>query len=147
MAINQSKPDDIPAQAATKPPGGDEQPVNLVRPKIIPLSLKVLFSGMRDLEHRYFPILSAKLAASMMQTSPCDGGSATTAQKRISCYYLGNAMYLSSENLLVKQPVGLADGWLAGQIVQGTGFGLIGDMVIGIARRLHRRLVDASPWY
>jgi uncharacterized membrane protein YeaQ/YmgE (transglycosylase-associated protein family) len=26
---------------------------------------------------------------------------------------------------------GLAAGWLAGQIVQGTGFGLIGDMVIG----------------
>jgi uncharacterized membrane protein YeaQ/YmgE (transglycosylase-associated protein family) len=28
--------------------------------------------------------------------------------------------------------VGLVAGWLAGQIVQGTGFGIIGDMVIGI---------------
>lgn len=28
--------------------------------------------------------------------------------------------------------VGLVAGWLAGKIVQGTGFGLIGDIVIGI---------------
>jgi uncharacterized membrane protein YeaQ/YmgE (transglycosylase-associated protein family) len=41
-------------------------------------------------------------------------------------------MYLSSESLLVILLVGLVAGWLAGQIVQGTGFGLIGDMVIGI---------------
>jgi uncharacterized membrane protein YeaQ/YmgE (transglycosylase-associated protein family) len=41
-------------------------------------------------------------------------------------------MYLSSESLLVILLVGLAAGWLAGQIVQGTGFGLIGDLVIGV---------------
>jgi len=41
-------------------------------------------------------------------------------------------MYLSSECLLVILFVGLVAGWLAGQIVQGTGFGLIGDMVIGV---------------
>ena len=41
-------------------------------------------------------------------------------------------MYLSTESLLVIVLVGLAAGWLAGQIVQGTGFGLVGDMVIGI---------------
>lgn len=41
-------------------------------------------------------------------------------------------MYLSSESLLVILLVGLAAGWLAGQIVQGTGFGLIGDIVIGV---------------
>jgi uncharacterized membrane protein YeaQ/YmgE (transglycosylase-associated protein family) len=29
--------------------------------------------------------------------------------------------------------VGLVAGWLAGKIVQGTGFGLIGDLIIGIA--------------
>src|ERR1700752_1026669 len=28
--------------------------------------------------------------------------------------------------------VGLVAGWLAGQIVQGTGFGVIGDLIIGI---------------
>jgi len=42
-------------------------------------------------------------------------------------------MYMSSESLLVILLVGLAAGWLAGQIVQGTGFGLIGDLVVGIA--------------
>jgi uncharacterized membrane protein YeaQ/YmgE (transglycosylase-associated protein family) len=41
-------------------------------------------------------------------------------------------MYLSSESLLVILLVGLAAGWLAGQIVQGTGFGLIGDLMIGV---------------
>ena len=28
--------------------------------------------------------------------------------------------------------VGLIAGWLAGQIVQGTGFGIIGDLIIGV---------------
>ena len=41
-------------------------------------------------------------------------------------------MYLSSEGLLIILVVGVIAGWLAGQIVQGTGFGLIGDFVIGI---------------
>ena len=41
-------------------------------------------------------------------------------------------MYLSGESLLVILIVGLIAGWLAGKIVQGTGFGLIGDIVIGI---------------
>jgi uncharacterized membrane protein YeaQ/YmgE (transglycosylase-associated protein family) len=41
-------------------------------------------------------------------------------------------MYLSGESILVILLVGLVAGWLAGQIVQGTGFGLIGDIVIGI---------------
>ena len=41
-------------------------------------------------------------------------------------------MYLSGESILVILVVGLVAGWLAGKIVQGTGFGLIGDIVIGI---------------
>ena len=39
---------------------------------------------------------------------------------------------MSNESLLVILVVGLIAGWLAGQIVQGTGFGMIGDLVIGI---------------
>ena len=42
-------------------------------------------------------------------------------------------MYMSSESLLIILVVGLVAGWLAGQIVQGTGFGLIGDLIIGVA--------------
>jgi uncharacterized membrane protein YeaQ/YmgE (transglycosylase-associated protein family) len=41
-------------------------------------------------------------------------------------------MVLSGESIIVILLVGLVAGWLAGQIVQGTGFGLIGDIVIGI---------------
>src|SRR5271169_4774351 len=41
-------------------------------------------------------------------------------------------MHLSNESLLVILFVGLVAGWLAGQIVRGAGFGLIGDLVIGI---------------
>ena len=36
------------------------------------------------------------------------------------------------ESLLVFLLVGAAAGWLAGQIVKGYGFGLIGNIVIGI---------------
>jgi uncharacterized membrane protein YeaQ/YmgE (transglycosylase-associated protein family) len=41
-------------------------------------------------------------------------------------------MYLSGESILVILFVGLIAGWLAGHFVQGTGFGLIGDIAIGI---------------
>lgn len=41
-------------------------------------------------------------------------------------------MYLSNESIIVILVVGLVAGWLAGKIVQGTGFGLIGDLAIGI---------------
>lgn len=45
-------------------------------------------------------------------------------------------MHLSNESLLVILFVGLAAGWLAGKIVHGTGFGIIGDILIGIAGAL-----------
>ena len=45
-------------------------------------------------------------------------------------------MYLSSESLLVILFVGLVAGWLAGKIVRGTGFGIIGDIIVGIAGAL-----------
>jgi uncharacterized membrane protein YeaQ/YmgE (transglycosylase-associated protein family) len=39
---------------------------------------------------------------------------------------------MSVEGLLIVLLVGAIAGWLAGQIVRGTGFGLIGDILIGI---------------
>jgi uncharacterized membrane protein YeaQ/YmgE (transglycosylase-associated protein family) len=39
---------------------------------------------------------------------------------------------MSSEGLLIIVIVGVIAGWLAGQIVQGTGFGIINDLIIGI---------------
>ena len=41
-------------------------------------------------------------------------------------------MHMSSENLLVILFVGIVAGWLAGQIVRGGGFGILGDLLIGI---------------
>jgi len=48
----------------------------------------------------------------------------------------GENMYLSNEGLLIILFVGLVAGWLAGQIVRGTGFGIIGDILVGIAGAL-----------
>jgi uncharacterized membrane protein YeaQ/YmgE (transglycosylase-associated protein family) len=41
-------------------------------------------------------------------------------------------MHLSNESLLVIVIVGLVAGWLAGQVVRGAGFGLIGDLIVGL---------------
>ena len=40
-------------------------------------------------------------------------------------------MHLSNESLLVIILVGLIAGWLAGQVMRGSGFGLIGDLIVG----------------
>jgi uncharacterized membrane protein YeaQ/YmgE (transglycosylase-associated protein family) len=45
-------------------------------------------------------------------------------------------MQLSNESLLVILFVGLVAGWLAGKVVRGTGFGIIGDILVGIAGAL-----------
>ena len=45
-------------------------------------------------------------------------------------------MRISNEGLLVILFVGLIAGWLAGKIVRGTGFGIIGDILVGIAGAL-----------
>jgi uncharacterized membrane protein YeaQ/YmgE (transglycosylase-associated protein family) len=41
-------------------------------------------------------------------------------------------MHLSNENLLVIILVGLFAGWLAGQVMRGSGFGLVGDLIVGL---------------
>jgi uncharacterized membrane protein YeaQ/YmgE (transglycosylase-associated protein family) len=48
----------------------------------------------------------------------------------------GAIMVLSNEGILVILFVGLVAGWLAGKIVRGTGFGIIGDIIVGIAGAL-----------
>jgi uncharacterized membrane protein YeaQ/YmgE (transglycosylase-associated protein family) len=39
---------------------------------------------------------------------------------------------MQGESLLVIIVVGVIAGWLAGQLVRGTGYGLINDLVIGV---------------
>ena len=41
-------------------------------------------------------------------------------------------MHLSNESLLVILLVGAVAGWLAGRIIRGVGFGLVGDIIVGI---------------
>jgi uncharacterized membrane protein YeaQ/YmgE (transglycosylase-associated protein family) len=41
-------------------------------------------------------------------------------------------MYISDQSLIVILLVGLVAGWLAGQIVRGGGFGLVGDIIVGV---------------
>jgi uncharacterized membrane protein YeaQ/YmgE (transglycosylase-associated protein family) len=41
-------------------------------------------------------------------------------------------MYLSNQSLLVIIVVGIVAGWLAGQVMRGGGFGLIGDLIVGL---------------
>jgi uncharacterized membrane protein YeaQ/YmgE (transglycosylase-associated protein family) len=41
-------------------------------------------------------------------------------------------MQLSNESLLIIILVGIVAGWLAGKIVDGGGFGLIGDLIVGV---------------
>jgi uncharacterized membrane protein YeaQ/YmgE (transglycosylase-associated protein family) len=45
-------------------------------------------------------------------------------------------MHISGESLLVILFVGLVAGWLSGKIVEGAGFGLIGDIAVGIVGAL-----------
>jgi uncharacterized membrane protein YeaQ/YmgE (transglycosylase-associated protein family) len=39
---------------------------------------------------------------------------------------------MSVENLIIFLLVGVAAGWLAGRIMKGGGFGLFGDMIVGV---------------
>jgi uncharacterized membrane protein YeaQ/YmgE (transglycosylase-associated protein family) len=41
-------------------------------------------------------------------------------------------MHMSNQSLLVILIVGILAGWLAGRIVRGAGFGIIGDLLVGI---------------
>jgi uncharacterized membrane protein YeaQ/YmgE (transglycosylase-associated protein family) len=41
------------------------------------------------------------------------------------------AVHLSNESLLVVVVVGLVAGWLAGVAVRGSGFGIVGDVIVG----------------
>jgi uncharacterized membrane protein YeaQ/YmgE (transglycosylase-associated protein family) len=45
-------------------------------------------------------------------------------------------MHLSDQGLIVILIVGVVAGWLAGKIVRGNGFGLVGDAAVGIVGAL-----------
>lgn len=41
-------------------------------------------------------------------------------------------MHLSNQSLLVIILVGITAGWLAGRVMEGGGFGVIGDLLLGL---------------
>ncbi len=43
---------------------------------------------------------------------------------------------MSAEQLIITLFIGLIAGWLAGKVVRGKGFGLVGDMIIGVVGAL-----------
>lgn len=43
---------------------------------------------------------------------------------------------MSTQSLIIIGLVGLFAGWLAGQVVRGSGLGLIGDVVVGVVGAL-----------
>jgi uncharacterized membrane protein YeaQ/YmgE (transglycosylase-associated protein family) len=45
-------------------------------------------------------------------------------------------MHLSDQGLIIILVVGVIAGWLAGKIVRGSGFGLVGDAAIGMVGAL-----------
>lgn len=40
--------------------------------------------------------------------------------------------HMANQNLILFLLVGLVAGWLAGKIMKGAGFGLVGDLIVGV---------------
>jgi uncharacterized membrane protein YeaQ/YmgE (transglycosylase-associated protein family) len=40
--------------------------------------------------------------------------------------------YIREFDLILFLVIGLVAGWLAGQIMKGSGFGLVGDLILGV---------------
>ena len=53
---------------------------------------------------------------------------------------------LAFESILAWIVIGAIAGWLAGLIVEGYGFGLIGNIVVGNRGRWHRWLAGTTAW-
>ena len=45
-------------------------------------------------------------------------------------------MHMSTESIFVVILVGIVAGWLAGKVVRGTGFGILGDLLVGVGGAL-----------
>jgi uncharacterized membrane protein YeaQ/YmgE (transglycosylase-associated protein family) len=43
-----------------------------------------------------------------------------------------SSMTISNDGLITIILVGIVAGWLAGQIMRGGGFGLVGDLIVGV---------------
>src|SRR5208337_2136791 len=71
--------------------------------------------------------------SNFVQSLPWHGRSFTSVGG-LSSFSLthGTNMYMSGKSLMIILFVGLTAGWVAGQMLQGVGFGIISDLLIGI---------------
>jgi uncharacterized membrane protein YeaQ/YmgE (transglycosylase-associated protein family) len=53
-------------------------------------------------------------------------------------------MHLSNQGLLVIIVVGIVAGYLAGRVMQGGGFGLIGDLLVGLVGAFIAHFADGE---
>ncbi len=49
-------------------------------------------------------------------------------------------------DLIIFLVIGAFAGWLAGVIMKGGGFGVIGNIIVGILGAIARRLAAAQSW-
>ena len=59
-------------------------------------------------------------------------GAQCATDEQANGFAWGLAMHLSNQSLLVILIVGIVAGWLAGRLMEGGGFGLIGDLIVGL---------------
>jgi uncharacterized membrane protein YeaQ/YmgE (transglycosylase-associated protein family) len=53
---------------------------------------------------------------------------------------------MDAQSLIIMLVIGAVAGWLAGQVVSGGGFGLVGDIVVGIIGALVAGWLFPSFW-
>jgi uncharacterized membrane protein YeaQ/YmgE (transglycosylase-associated protein family) len=68
--------------------------------------------------------------------------------------HVGREFVIGIENLIVFLVIGLIAGWLAGQIMKGGGYGIVGDLIVGIIGAViggwlwgALRLPGIGPWW
>jgi uncharacterized membrane protein YeaQ/YmgE (transglycosylase-associated protein family) len=85
---------------------------------------------------RRAPIEADALAPIILLSYPLvnDDAVGLMLRKSIRLKHGGGIMTVTA--LLITLAIGAIAGWLAGQLVQGTGYGLIGDIVVGIVGAL-----------
>src|SRR5262249_29766028 len=103
------------------------------------LNRAILFPALRRRPCRFAENPAARLTAAkghgIVITLPSTKSAAPVAAGPMKPGSRGKDIEMPPElqtGLLVTLVVGLIAGWLAGKIVRGSGFGLIGDLVIGV---------------
>jgi uncharacterized membrane protein YeaQ/YmgE (transglycosylase-associated protein family) len=81
--------------------------------------------------HNPFSGMAAALLSSRGSNFKADGTTAIDRHYR-DALSGDNVMHLSNQSLLVIIVVGIVAGWLAGRVMEGGGFGLIGDLLVGL---------------